>query len=171
MSESLKEQLQNYVDMAQRRYDGLADSERKLVIGVAILVVVALAYLLLIAPAQRSVDEAQLKLAGQQNLLSWMKENESVARQAASGKGTVTKSDQPLQTIVTATAGPLGVAVKRYENESDTKLRVWLERVPFDKMVRWLDQLETRYGLTIVNISVDAEKEPGLVTAKLVLQN
>jgi len=38
-------------------------------------------------------------------------------------------------------------------------------------MVRWLDQLETRYGLTIVNISVDAEKEPGLVTAKLVLQN
>lgn len=171
MSESLKEQLQNYVDMAQRRYDSLADTERKLVIGVAILVIIALAYLLLIAPAHRSVDDAQMKLAGQQNLLSWMKENEAVARQAAGGRTSVTKSDQPLQTIVTATAGPLGVAVKRYENESETKLRVWLEKVPFDKMVRWLDQLETRYGLTIVNISVDAEKETGLVTAKLVLQN
>lgn len=169
--EAVKQNVQNYVDMAQRRYDSLADKERMAVIGVGILVVLALVYLILVAPAQRSVSEAQLKLAGQQNLLSWMKENESVARQAASGGRTVTKSDQPLQTIVTATAGPLGVTVKRYENESENKLRVSLEKVPFDKMVRWLDQLEARYGLTIINISIDAEKEPGLVTAKLVLQN
>ena len=72
---------------------------------------------------------------------------------------------------ITSYRRPLGVAVKRYENESENKLRVWLENVPFDKMVRWLDQLETRYGLVIVNIAIDAEKEPGLVTAKLVLQN
>ena len=171
MSAGLKENIQNYLDLAQRRYDSLADRERLAVISIGILVALALVYLILVAPAQRSVSEAQMKLAGQQNLLSWMKENESVARQAATGGRTVTKSDQPLQTIITATAGPLGVAVKRYENESENKLRVWLEKVPFDKMVRWLDQLETRYGLTIVNIAIDAEKESGLVTAKLVLQN
>lgn len=171
MSAGLKENLQNYLDIAQRRYDSLADNERRIVIGVGLIVVVALIYLILVVPAQRSVADAQLKLAGQQNLLSWMKENEAVARKAASGGGAVKKSDQPLQTIITSTAGPLGVAVKRYENESENKLRVWLENVPFDKMVRWLDQLETRYGLVIVNIAIDAEKEPGLVTAKLVLQN
>ncbi len=171
MSADLKQNLQNYLDIAQRRYDSLADQERLVVNAVAVLIVLALIFLLLIVPAQQSVSDSQLKLAGQQNLLGWMKENEALARQAASGGGAVTKTDQPLQSIITSTAGPLGVAVKRYENESETKLRVWLEKVPFDKMVRWLDQLESRYGLVIVNIAIDAEKEPGLVTAKLVLQN
>jgi len=171
MSTDWKQNLQNYVDTTQRRYDSLADNERLLVNGVGILILLALVYLLLIAPAKQSVSDAQMKLSGQQNLVSWMKDNESIARQAASGGGSVTRSDQPLQTIVTSTSGPLGVAVKRYENESENKLRVWLENVPFDKMVRWLDQLESRYGLMIVSISIDAEKEPGLVTAKLVLQN
>lgn len=171
MSADWKQNLQNHVDTVQRRYDSLADNERLLVNVVGILILLALIYLLLVAPAQRSVSEAQMKLAGQQNLLTWMKENESLAREAATGGGRVTKTDQPLQTIVTSTAGPLGVAVKRYENESENKLRVSLENVSFDKMVRWLDQLENRYGLSIVNIAVDAENEPGLVTAKLVLQN
>lgn len=171
MSADWKQNLQDHVDTAQRRYDSLADNERLLVNVVGILILLGLIYLLLVAPAQRSVSDSQMRLAGQQNLLTWMKENESLARQAATGGGSVTKTDQPLQTIVTSTAGPLGVAVKRYENESDNKLRVSLENVSFDKMVRWLDQLENRYGLSIVNISVDAEKEPGLVTAKLVLQN
>lgn len=171
MSADWKQTLQNYVDIAQRRYDNLADNERILVNALGVLILLALVFILLIAPALQSVDDAQIKLGGQQNLLGWMKENESLARQANKGGGAVTKSDQPLQTIITSTAGPLGVAVKRYENESENKLRVWLEKVPFDKMVRWLDQLESRYGLVIVNITVDAEKEPGLVTAKLVLQN
>lgn len=171
MSAEWKQNLQNYVDIAQRRYDGLADNERLLVNGVGVLIVLALVFLILIVPAKNAVSDSQMKLAGQQNLMSWMKENESIARQAGSGGGAVTKTDQPLQTIVTSTAGPMGIAVKRYENESENKLRVSLEKVSFDKMVRWLDQLESRYGLVIVNIAVDAEKEPGLVTAKLVLQN
>lgn len=171
MSANAKEQLQNYVDMARRRYDSLADTERLIVNSVGLLVLAALVFVLLVAPAQRSVSEAQLKVSGQQKLVQWMKENESVARMAAgAGTAAVAKSDQPLQTIVTSTAGPLGITVKRYENESDTKLRVWLEKVPFDKTVRWLDQLESRYGVQIISVSIDAEKEPGIITAKLVLQ-
>jgi len=171
MSAGLKENLQNYIDLAQRRYDSLSDSERWIVNIVGLLVVAALIFLVLIAPAQRSATDARLKLSGQQNLVQWMHDNEAVARQASSSSGGKAKSNQPIQTIITSTAGPLGVTVKRYENESADKLRVWLENVPFDKMVRWLDQLETRFGIQIVNISVDAEKEPGLVTAKLVLQS
>lgn len=171
MSADWKQNLQDYMDILRRRYDSLADRERMVVNAVGVVVVLALIYLLLIAPAQKAANDARMRLAGQQNLLSWMKENESVARQAASKGGRVTKSDQPLQTIVTSTAGPLGVAIKRYENEGENKLRVSLEKVSFDKMARWLDQLENRYGLTIVNIAVDAESEAGLVTAKLVLQN
>lgn len=170
MSTSAREQLQNYIDIARRRYDSLADTERLIVNVVGVLIVAALLFVLLIAPAQRSVSDAQMKVSGQQKLVQWMKENESVARLASGAGGAVAKSDQPIQTVITSTAGPLGVTVKRFENESENKLRVWLEKVPFDKTVRWLDQLENRYGIQIISVSIDAEKEPGLVTAKLVLQ-
>lgn len=169
MSASAREQLQTQLDALRRRYDSLSESERRIFNGVALLVLVALVYLLLIAPAQRAVGAAQMKVSGQQKLVQWMKENEVLARQA-SGAGQVAKSDQPIQTVITSTAGPLGVIVKRFENESENKLRVWLEKVPFDKTVRWLDQLENRYGIQIINITIESEKEPGLVTAKLVLQ-
>ena len=171
MSAGLKEEIQNYTDQARRRYESLSDSERWVVNGVGLLILVTLVFLLLIQPAMHSVSSAKTRLAGQEHLLQWVRDNESVARQAASSGAPKVKSNQPIQTIITTTAGPLGVTVKRYENESDSKLRVWLEKVPFDKMVRWLDQLQTRFGIQIVNISIDAEKDPGLVTAKLVLQS
>ncbi len=64
----------------------------------------------------------------------------------------------------------MGINVKRIEPESEDKLRVWLEKVSFDKTMRWLHQIDTRYGVRIVNASIDADRAEGLVTAKLVLQ-
>lgn len=162
--------IQNSLDPIRRRYDSLSQSERLIVNGVGVLLVLVLVFLILILPAQRSVSDAQMKLSGQQKLMDWMKDNEQAARMAAAGGNNRSASDQPLQSIVTATAPALGLTVKRIEPESDDKLRVWLEKVSFDKTVRWLHQIETRYGIRIVNISIDAERAEGLVTAKLVLQ-
>lgn len=162
--------LQNSLDPVRRRYDSLSSSERLVVNGVGVLVLLVLLFLLLILPAQRAVDKAEMTLNGKQSLLSWMKDNEQVARMAAKGGGGRAQSDQPLQSIVTSTAPALGINVKRIEPESDDKLRVWLEKVSFDKTMRWLHQIEARYGVRIANVSIDAEREQGLVTAKLVLQ-
>lgn len=162
--------LQNSLDPLRRRYDSLSNSERLVVNSVGVLVLVVLLFLLLILPAQRAVDKAEMTLMDKQNLLSWMKDNEQVARMAAKGGGGRSQSDQPLQSIVTSTAPALGINVKRIEPESDEKLRVWLEKVSFDKTMRWLHQIETRYGVRIANVSIDAERDQGLVTAKLVLQ-
>jgi len=169
MSDALQN-IQNSLDPVRRRYDSLSDSERLIVNGIGILIVLVIIFLLLIVPAQRSVDQAQLTLQDKQNLMAWMKDNEDVARMAATGGSSSTRSDQPLQTIVTSTAPSMGITVKRFEPESDDKLRVWLEKVSFDKTMRWLHQIESRYGIKIVNVSIDAERAEGLVTAKLVLQ-
>lgn len=162
--------LQNSLDPLRRRYDSMADSERLVVNGIGVLIVLVLLFLILILPGQRAVDKAQTSLTAKQNLLSWMQDNEQLARMAAQGGSRSSRSDQPLQSIVTSTAPALGITVKRIEPESDDKLRVWLEKVSFDKTVRWLHQIETRYGVRIVNASIDAERAEGLVTAKLVLQ-
>lgn len=169
MSDALQN-LRNSLDPVRRRYDSLSDSERMIVNGIGVLILLVLVFLLLILPAQRSVDQAAITLQGKQNLMAWMKDNEEVARMSAVGGSTANRSDQPIQTIVTSTAPAMGITVKRFEPESEDKLRVWLEKVSFDKTMRWLHQIESRHGIRIVNVSIDAERETGLVTAKLVLQ-
>ena len=161
--------IQNYIDPVRRRYDSLEEMERWIVNGIAALFVLVIVCLVLIVPAKNALSEAELKLSAQQGLMQWMQENEAVARMAAKGGNSSSSSNQPLQSIVTSTAPSMGVTVKRFEPESDEKLRVWLENVSFDKTARWLHQLESRYGVRIVNISVDAEREQGLINAKLVL--
>ncbi|MGC1508437.1 type II secretion system protein M [Ketobacter sp. MCCC 1A13808] len=161
--------VQNYIDPIRRRYDSLEEMERWVVNGIVVLLVLVLVCLVLIVPAKNSLSEAEMKLAAQQNLMQWMQQNEPAARLAARGGSSTVGTDQPLQSIVTSTAPSMGVTVKRFEPESDDKLRVWLENVSFDKTARWLHQLENRYGVRIVNISVDAEREQGLINAKLVL--
>lgn len=170
MSSSPMQNIQNALDPLRRRYDSFSESERLLVNGVGILILLVLVFLVLIVPAQRSSNQAEIKLASMQSLKTWMQENEAVARAASSGNSGVSRANQPLQTIVTSTAPAMGITVKRFEPESDDKLRVWLEKVSFDKTMRWLHQLESRYGLRFTNIAVDAEREEGLVTVKLVLE-
>ncbi len=166
----LMSQLRSYQDLARRRYDSFADSERLVINIVAFLVVAALIYLIVVAPAQRAVASAEMKLVGKQNLVQWMKQNESLAREAAGGAGNNARTNLPLQSVVTSTAPRMGINVKRFEPESDDKLRIWLEKVPFDKTMSWLYQLEQKHGVKVINISVDSEREEGIVSAKLVLQ-
>lgn len=161
--------IQNYIDPIRRRYDSLEEMERLIVNGVVALLILVIVCLVLVVPAKNALSEAELKLTAQQGLMQWMQENEAVARMSAKGGSSTSTSNQPLQSIVTSTAPSMGVTVKRFEPESDDKLRVWLEKVSFDKTARWLHQLESRYGVRIVNISVDAEREQGLINAKLVL--
>ncbi|MAR90212.1 MAG: type II secretion system protein M [Pseudomonadota bacterium] len=162
--------LQNQLDPLRRRYASLTPSERWVVNGVALMVVLVIVFLVLILPAQNAVQRAEMKLTGQQKLMHWMREQEPLARAAGAGNNSRASSSQPLQTIVTTTAPRAGITVKRLEPESDDKLRVWLEKVSFDKTMSWLHQLESRQGVKIINISIDAERDQGLVTAKLVLQ-
>lgn len=169
MSEALQN-LKQQLDPLRRRYDSLSDAERWVVNGLGLLILAVIVLLLIVMPAQRAVTQAEMQLNGKQSLLQWMQDNEHLAKQANSSKRNSRTSNQPLQTIVTSTAPSMGVTVKRFEPESDEKLRIWLEKVPFDKTVRWLHQLESRYGIQIANASVDAERVEGLVTAKLVLQ-
>jgi general secretion pathway protein M len=48
-------------------------------------------------------------------------------------------------------------------------VRIWLEDVPFDGLVRWLGDLHARYGVRVDNADIERESGPGLVNARLTL--
>ncbi len=155
----------------KRAYYSLSARERVMVNAMLAVVLFALVYVVLVYPASRAVNQAQLDYEQKQNLLAWMKSEEGKMKAvAASGLGTKPKkTGQALMTQVNRSAQQAGLTLKRYEPDGEDKLRVWLDDVSFNKTIRWLNQLESRDGIKVINISIDAQNKPGIANFKIIL--
>ena len=65
--------------------------------------------------------------------------------------------------------GSLGKGPSRIQPEGDREVRVWFEDVSFDAMVRWLADLQSRYGVSVQTLDVEPQAAPGRVNVRLSL--
>lgn len=63
----------------------------------------------------------------------------------------------------------LGKSPSRIQPEGDREVRVWFEDVSFDAMVRWLAELQSRYGVTVQTFDVEPQPALGRVNIRLSL--
>lgn len=157
---------------AKRFYYSMAPRERLMVNGMLAVLLIALIYLVLVYPAYNKVAEAEERFQRTQDLNAWMMANEP-ALKAASNSGSAraggTVSGQALMSQINQSAKMMGIDLKRYEPDGETKLRVWLDDASFNSVMKWLAQLEKQHGIKVINISADAEKAPGIANFKVIL--
>jgi general secretion pathway protein M len=48
-------------------------------------------------------------------------------------------------------------------------VKVWVEEVPFDSLLRWMQELEQRYGIRTQTAEIEKQATPGMVSAQLTL--
>jgi len=150
--------------------------ERWLVGGGGAVAVVLLLYALVWSPFQRDLHNLRQAVAAQRSEIAWMRAaaEELKRLHGAQPLGTFgpRTSGRSLLTLVDQTAkqSGLGAALTRVEPQGSDKLRIRLENVAFDQMIRWLGVLAQEYGVAIDSAVVDREDTSGLVNARLVLQ-
>ena len=59
--------------------------------------------------------------------------------------------------------------MQRIDARDREDVQIVFEAVPFDALVRWLDQL-TQSDVEVGQISIDSARQPGLVNARIVLR-
>jgi len=156
----------------RRQYEMISPRDRIMLNGLIVFLVIIIGYFLVLRPAFNAVEEAQLSLKGKQELLQWMKSNEHRAKNIA-GSGKKAKGRRPGQSLlalINQTSGRFQVSLKRYEPEGSDKLRVWVEDIPFNSLIRWLNSLESSNAVNVINISIDSQKESGIINAKVVFK-
>ena len=65
--------------------------------------------------------------------------------------------------------GTLSKPPSRLQPDGDTQVRVWVDEVQFDSLVRWVNELQTRYGVRVDSLDVERQPTAGLVNARLSL--
>jgi general secretion pathway protein M len=156
-------------------FEGLNERERLLVAGAGLLLLLLLVYALVWAPVHSARRALQDKVAGQRATVAWMQQgaqrlaqfrsSQGPARQGLGGQSLLALADS------SARADGLGDVLKRVEPDGSNSVKVWMEAASFDKLVGWLGNLNTRYGIHIDTVSMDrAADMAGRVNVRVTLQ-
>lgn len=158
-----------WIERARAWWASLADRERRVLAagGGALALIVAYTAVWEPLAGARHEREAELRAA---RALAVQLEQLAVAGPRP-GVGAAAGAGQSLLAIVEQSrkASALDKPPSRLQPEGDDSVRIWLDDVPFDALVRWLGDLHTRYGVRVDSADIDRESGPGLVNARLTL--
>jgi len=155
-------------------FENLDVRERRLIVTAAAMTAILLLYLLVWKPItgeyhrlDSSIKEKEKTLAEMERLAVEAKQLQSAnsrATQHSSGGSLLAKVDR------TAKSNGLGNSVKRVRPDGENKASVTLEEAQFDRVVVWLENLNRRDGVNVVSSIIEKNKEAGLVSMRIELQ-
>ena len=151
-----------------RWYMGREPQERPIILGLVLLVLGLLVWSVVWKPVSDWREMEANRYQNAQGLWDWVQANESEARskagQAASSGGNAQRALLPL---ITRAANAQGLKLNRLQPECDGAVSVVVQAQSFNKLLIWLDQLNSVHNITVQRIALDAEGQPGLVNAQM----
>ena len=151
------------------RFDALQPREQTLVSSAAVLLVIALLYSAIWQPLSRSRKQLAEDLEAARNVATQLAQAELDVRFAAPQNVPVVGADVSLLTAVdqAAKSGTLKKPPTRLQPDGENAARIWLEDVEFEVLMRWLLELQTRYGVTLDVVDIEKRETAGLVNARI----
>lgn len=169
LSEKLK--ANPAIASALQQYQALPDRDRLALKVLAAALCVVMLYFVLWLPAQNFKNESLSQLESARDLQGLVQANQATLGQLGGSAGNAAPAldGQQLVGAVTNMARQQGVALKRFEPSGNDSVKVWLEQVPFDKAARWLALLNKKLGISVKQITLEADDKPGIINARMTL--
>ncbi len=169
--EFLESQAQKLAPL-QARYEALQARERRFVAVAGMAVAATLVYLLLWHPLAAARGSAETSLAAEHNLAQRIETIGAATRGAQSGAvGALVSPDASLLSAVDLATknGMIAKPPSRMTPDGDNQVRVTFDDVSFDAVLRWMNELQTRYGVRIDSVDIERQPTPGNVNVRLSL--
>jgi general secretion pathway protein M len=162
--------MNTYLLQLRERYAQLAPRERWMTALGAAAVLITLLYLLVWEPLAKAELRRYEAVQSARGLASRIEE---LAAEAQNRRGSAAPVNLGISVLAavdqSAKGGLLEKAPSRVQPEGEKEVKVWIEDVSFDGLVRWLHELETRYGIRAQSAEIERQSAPGLVNARLSL--
>lgn len=154
---------------------GLAPRERViLLVGMGVLSLLVI-WLLIVEPVMNKRAELRQEVMQLTADYTWMQQAALEVRRRAGmqqdGQLAAGAAGGSVLTLIEVSASAAGIkaSMERVQPE-DEGARLWFDAVAFDALVRWLAELEERQGLLVSQLAVDAGAEPGMVSARVLVE-
>jgi general secretion pathway protein M len=156
-------------------FERLDPRERLLVTAGAAVLLLLLVYALAWAPLRSAYRSMQENVTDQRETAAWMQESAQRLLQLKGRRGPAAQGlgGQSLLALAdsSARADGLGDVLRRVEPDGSDSVKVWMDGASFDQLLRWLGNLDTRYGINIDAVTMErAAGMAGRVNIRLTLQ-
>ncbi len=153
------------------RWRALAARERVLLLAGSAVVLVTAIFLGLVEPLSKAQARRETALTLARELAQRL---EVIAIEVQGSRSSATPSALRSLSLLTAVdqsvkQSALGKAPSRLQPDGDKQVRIWFEGVSFDALMRWLHELETRYGVYTQSVDIERDAAGGQVSAQLTL--
>ncbi len=158
-------------DRLRNAWNSLQSRER-LIVGVGALILLALlGYSTVWAPVQRDLPNLRIDVPKQRTQLALMRVQAQQVAQLRSGApakiapgNLLTKLEQSAQ------SRGLRENITRMEPDETNSVRLSLDSVDFNALLRWLQELQIQNGIRPETAIITAQSDPGLVNARLLMR-
>lgn len=153
-------------------YKNLAVRERRFILIGAAIVALLLIYVLAYEPLESGLNQSQMTLDRKRlefnkliNISQKYKQLRPLKNRSAA------KDDRSLLAIIDQNSSVAGIksAIKRLTPEGDSKVRVRVEDVAFDKMIEWLVTNASKNSIHAELLLVRRTEKKGIINATLLL--
>ena len=150
-------------------YARLSERERMFVlIGAAAVAVMLL--LGLIVPLNRSINQARQRVTHKQADLAFIQG--AVPELSSAAPAMAAASPDTLVVLIDSSAreSGLGKSLSSSQPSANGRLRIRLDKAPFDGLVAWLARLAQQHGVRVETAEIETAGEAGFVNASLELR-
>ena len=156
-------------------YETLEVREQVFVLIGAVFVVIALVYILLWTPLDKSHKQVAASVSDWERSLVELRPLRSMASTGSTGTTRFTASSQQAPIIIvdqTLRSRGLETFRRRSQPTANNGIRVEFENVAFDELVLWLGDLGAQHDLHVQagSMSIQTQAGPGRINASLTLE-
>ena len=147
-------------------------SRERLIVGIgAVILLALLGYSIVWAPVQRDLPNLRIDVPKQRTQLALMRvQAKQVAQLRGSAPAKIASGN--LLTKLEQSAQNRGVRenITRMEPDETNSVRLSLDSVDFNALLRWLKELQTQNGIRPETATITAQSDQGLVNARLLMR-
>lgn len=158
-------------DRLRNTWNSLQSRER-LIVGVgAVILSALLGYSIVWAPVQRDLSNLRIDVPKQRTQLALMRvQAKQVAQLRSSAPAKIASGNLLTKLEQSAQNRGLRENITRMEPDETNAVRLSLDAVDFNALLRWLKELQTQNGIRPETATITAQSEPGLVNARLLVR-
>lgn len=167
--QAAQQQVQQLLAQLRAQLDQRTPRERVLLLGGGGVLLVMSLYLGIWEPMRAAHAQRSEALQSARSLAIRI---ETAAALAQSQGGQVNRQISILAAVDQAAQSMnLGQAPSRVQPDGngDKSVKVWFEEASFDNLLRWLAELQTRYGIQVASAEFEHGNAPGAVSARISL--
>ncbi len=144
-------------------FQSLTDSEQKLLKFASAFFIIFILYFV-ISSIQSGVSESERKLKQQQELNAWALQQIATIKSAAGGKKT--QNSGSLTQVINTTSRKFNINIARLQPQKNDLVKVGLDDIGFNRLLQWLEELQSKHGVVVESIDFAAADEQGKVKVR-----